>query len=164
MEFYSPWLRSSTLLKLTLTPATMKVTAFANCQAHRRERHRYARASTWQSSVLECWKVHPVSRSLLESLAAGHVHEQTAVKVPLNDGVKVEWLHGFLEHYKVSIIGERQNGQRYFIDVSALGPTSTVAPPVLPRVAPAMSVGGNSRCFHSECVKQERGWIELKSG
>jgi P4 family phage/plasmid primase-like protien len=118
-----------------------------------------------QSSVLECPEtLQPVSRSLLESLAAGHIPQRTALKVPLNDGLKMDWLRGFLEHYKVPVIGERQNGQRYFIDVecpwteehgSPSGETTSTA-------GYERGWGYSYKCFHSECVKQERGWSEFK--
>lgn len=50
-----------------------------------------------QSSVLECPEIlQPVSRSLLESLADGHIPERTTLKVPLNDGLKLDWLRGFV--------------------------------------------------------------------
>jgi len=68
--------------------------------------------------VIECPEaLEPVSRSLLEALAAGHIPERRALKVPANDELKMDWLRGFLEHYKVPVIGERQSGQRYFVDV-----------------------------------------------
>lgn len=118
-----------------------------------------------QSSVLECPEtLVPVSRSLLESLAARHIRERTTLKVPLNDGLKMDWLRGFVEHYKVPVIAERQSGQRYFVDVecpwseehgSPSGDTTSSA-------GYERGWGYSYKCFHSECVKEERGWQEFK--
>jgi hypothetical protein len=75
-----------------------------------------------QASIVECPEsLQPVSRTLLESLAAAHVPEPPTLKIPANDQLKVEWLRGFLEHFNIPVIGERQNGQRYFLDVEAHG-------------------------------------------
>ncbi len=118
-----------------------------------------------QSSVIEePDSLQPVPRPLLESLAAGNIPDRPALTIPTNDGLKMEWLRGFLEHYKVPIISERQNGQRYYIDVecpwadedhhSPSGNTTST-------VCYERGWGYSYKCHHSECSAQ-RGWPEFK--
>jgi P4 family phage/plasmid primase-like protien len=118
-----------------------------------------------QSSLINCPEtLNPVPRVLLESLAASHIPERTTLKVPLNDGLKMEWLHSLLEHYKVSVIRERQNGQRYFVDVECPWTEEHGSPSgeTTSSVGYERGWGYSYKCFHSECVKHERGWTEFK--
>jgi D5 N terminal like len=105
-----------------------------------------------------------VPRSLLETFAAGHVPERTLVKIPANDSIKVEWLRGFLEHYNVPVVGERQNGQRYFIDVECPWAEAHHSDSCqsTSSVGYERGWGYSYKCFHSECSKEERGWQEFK--
>ncbi len=118
-----------------------------------------------QSSLIDCPQtLEPVPRSLLESLAAGHVPEHATLKVPLNDRVKMEWRRGFLDHHGVTMLGERQTGQRYFIDVQCPWTEDHGSPSgdTAGSVGYERGWGYSYKCFHSECVKQERGWSEFK--
>jgi putative DNA primase/helicase len=119
-----------------------------------------------QSSVIECPEtLEPVSRPLLESLAAGHIPERSTLKIPANDELKMEWLRSFLEHYKVAIVKERQTGQqRYFIDVECLwtGEHGSASGETASSVGYQRGWGYSYKCFHSECVKQKRRWKEFK--
>ncbi len=118
-----------------------------------------------QASVIESPKeLQPVLRALLESLAAGHIPDRTALKIPANDNIKVEWLRGFLEHYDIPVIGERQNGQRYFLDVECPWREEhhSDSCQTASSVGYERGWGYSYKCFHSECVKEDRGWKELK--
>jgi hypothetical protein len=71
-----------------------------------------------QALIVQCPEDRrPVSRDLLESVAAEYAPENRTLEIPANDQLKIEWLRGFLEHYNVPILRERRNGQRYFTDV-----------------------------------------------
>jgi P4 family phage/plasmid primase-like protien len=118
-----------------------------------------------QSDVLECPdSLEPVSRSLLESLAGAHIPQPTASKVPHNDGLKMEWLRSFMDHYKVAVLKERQTGHRYFIDVECPWSQEHGSPSgdTTSSVGYERGWGYSYKCFHSECTKQERGWIEFR--
>lgn len=118
-----------------------------------------------QSSVIECPEtLQPVSRSLLKSLATGHTTARTALKVPPNDALKMDWLRSFLDHYRVPVIRERHNGQRYFIDVECPWTEEHSSPSgdTTSSTGYERGWGYSYKCFHSECVKQERGWGEFR--
>lgn len=118
-----------------------------------------------QASILECTEtLQPVSRELLESLAAGYSPDRPVLKIPTNDQAKVEWLRGFLEHYNVAVVGERQNGQRYFIDVDCpwADEHHSDSCQTASSVGYERGWGYSYKCFHSECSKEERGWHEFK--
>jgi P4 family phage/plasmid primase-like protien len=118
-----------------------------------------------QASVIDCpEKLQPVPRALLESLAAGHMQERPALRIPANDHGKVDWLRGFLEHYNVPVIGERQNGQRYFLDVECPWGEEhhSDSCQTASSVGYERGWGYSYKCFHSECTKEERGWQEFK--
>jgi P4 family phage/plasmid primase-like protien len=118
-----------------------------------------------QASIIRCPQhLQPVPRELLESLAGSFVPDNRKIEVPGNDQLKMEWVRGFLEHYNVSVLRQRQSGQRYFIDVecpwleehhSASGETTS-------SVGYERSWGYSYKCFHSECTKEQRGWQEFK--
>ena len=119
-----------------------------------------------QACVLECPEtMQPVPRAPLESLGNGHIPEHRSLKIPPNDQVKIDWLCGFLEHYNVPVLGERQNGQRYFIDVEC--PWSEEHNSDSCRTASSLGYergwGYSYKCFHSECSKEERGWHEFRA-
>jgi hypothetical protein len=105
-----------------------------------------------------------VPGALLETLAAGHIPERTTLKIPANDNIKVEWLRGFLEHYNVTVLGDRQNGQRYFFDVACPWAEQhhSDSCPTASSVGYERGWGYSYKCFHSECTKEERGWQEFK--
>jgi P4 family phage/plasmid primase-like protien len=108
--------------------------------------------------------LEPVPLELLESVAAGYTPEHRSLKIPANDQAKVEWLRGFLEHYNIPIIGERQNGQRYFIDVDCPWAEEhhSESAQTTSSVGYERGWGYSYKCFHSECTKEERGWQEFK--
>ena len=118
-----------------------------------------------QACIIECPEIlEPVPRTLLESLASGHIPERTTLKIPANDTIKLEWLRGFLEHYNVPVIGERQNGQRYFLDVECSWSEEhhSDSCQTASSVGYERGWGYSYKCFHSECTKEERGWQEFK--
>jgi P4 family phage/plasmid primase-like protien len=119
-----------------------------------------------QASVIECPEIlEPVARPLLESLAAGYAPElAAALKIPVNDGLKMDWLRAFLERYKVAVVKERQTGQRYFVDVTCpwMDEHGSPSGETASSVGYERGWGYSYKCFHSECVKQERGWSEFR--
>lgn len=118
-----------------------------------------------QACIIESPQVlHPVPRALLESLAAQHIPERPSLKIPANDELKMEWLRGFLDHYNIAVLRERQNGQRYFIDVECPWADDHHSPSgdTTSSVGYERGWGYSYKCFHSECTKEERGWNEFK--
>jgi P4 family phage/plasmid primase-like protien len=118
-----------------------------------------------QSGVIECPEIlQPVPRALLESVSAGHIAERPTLKIPANDELKMEWLRGFLEHYKVPVVAERQSGQRYFVDVECPWSEEHGSPSgdTTSSVGYERGWGYSYKCFHSECTKEERGWKEFR--
>src|SRR5262249_47301462 len=119
-----------------------------------------------QAYIVDCpEKLQLVSREALESLAADYVRERPALEIPTNDQAKLEWLRGFLENYKVPVLEERQNGQRYFLDVVCPWEEehNSESSQTASSVGYERGWGYSYKCFHSECTKQERGWLEFKN-
>jgi len=119
-----------------------------------------------QACVVECPEtLQPVSRVLLKSLAVGYIPERSSLKIPTNDQLKVEWLRGFLEHYKIAVVGERQNGQRYFFDIECPWEEEhhSASNDSASSVGYERGWGYSYKCFHSECTKEDRGWQQFKA-
>jgi P4 family phage/plasmid primase-like protien len=118
-----------------------------------------------QARIVECPEILlPVSREFLEKVATGHLPEHPTLKVPANDQLKLEWLRGFLDQYEIAIHGERQNGQRYFIDVECpwTDEHHSDSNATTSSVGYERGWGYSYKCFHSECSNEERGWKEFK--
>jgi len=119
-----------------------------------------------KSSILKCpERLEPVTRAFLEAVAVGYSSDRPTLTVPTNDAVKMEWLRSFLDHYKVAITGERQNGHRYFIDVECPWNDEHRSPSgdTTSSVGYERGWGYSYKCFHSECTKQNRGWKEFRA-
>ena len=108
--------------------------------------------------------LEPVRPDLLASLASGHIPERPTLKITTNDALKMDWLRGFLEHYKVVVLRERQNGQRYFIDVECPWTEEHGSPSgdTTSSVGYERGWGYSYKCFHSQCTKEGRGWAEFR--